>query len=98
MREHTIFSSFRRSPMPLTATLPERTKAATATMLTPQLVCRDAAAAIDFYKRAFGATELRVVRTPEGGVMHAALAIGGAMFFLADECPEFGSRSPQGLG
>ncbi|HEX8911333.1 MAG TPA: VOC family protein, partial [Humisphaera sp.] len=37
-------------------------------------------------------------RTPDGGIMHAALTIAGAMFFLADECPQFGSFSPQGLG
>ena len=84
--------------MSATATLPPTPKTVTATMLTPHLVCRDAAAAIEFYKRAFGADEMRVVRTPDGGVMHAALTIGQAMFFLAGECPEFGSRSPQALG
>lgn len=84
--------------MPATATPPQAPKAATATLLTPHLMCRDAAGAVDFYKRAFGAQEVRVVRTPQGTVMHAALTIGGAMFFLAEECPEFGSRSPQGLG
>ncbi|MDB5294250.1 MAG: glyoxalase [Phycisphaerales bacterium] len=79
-------------------TTPQTTKPAAATLLTPHLVCRDVAGAIEFYKRAFGAEEMRVVRTPDGGVMHAALTVGGAMLFLADECPEFGSRSPQGLG
>ena len=78
------------------ATMPQSAK--TATLLTPHLVCRDVAGAIEFYKRAFNANEMRVVRTPDGGIMHAALTIGGAMFFLADECPEFGSRSPQALG
>jgi uncharacterized glyoxalase superfamily protein PhnB len=70
-------------------------------MITPHLVCRDAAGAIEFYKRALGAREMRVIRAPGGGVMHAALTLGenaSGMFFLADECPEFGSRSPQGLG
>ena len=86
------------SPTATTAAAPANPSAATDTMLTPHVVCRDAAGAVEFYKRAFGAEEMRVVRTPEGGVMHAALAVGGAMPFLADECPEFGSKSPQGLG
>ena len=84
--------------MSATATLPQPPRPATATMLTPHLVCRDAAGAIEFYKRAFGAEAMRVIRTPDGGVMHAALTIGPAMFFLAEECPEFGSRGPQALG
>ena len=87
--------------MPATATRPETPKSATAVMITPHLVCRDAASAIEFYKRALGADEMRVIRAPGGGVMHAAMTLGengSAMFFLADECPEFGNRSPLGLG
>jgi PhnB protein len=87
--------------MPATATTPKAPKApATAAdiLLTPSLVCRDAAGAIEFYKRAFGAEEMRVIRTPDGRVMHAALTVGGAMVFLGEECVEFGSRSPQALG
>ena len=88
--------------MTATAAAPESAKAATsaaaATTLTPHLACRDAAGAIEFYKRAFGATEAYVIRCPDGGIMHAALSIGGATVFLCEECPEFGNRSPQGLG
>jgi PhnB protein len=85
--------------MTATATLTQPTTPTKAvTLLTPHIVCRDVAGAIEFYKRAFGADEMRVVRTPGGGIMHAALTIGGAMLFLADECPAFGSRSPQDLG
>ena len=71
---------------------------APATTVTPHLTCRDAAGAIEFYKRAFGAEEACVIRCPDGGIMHAAVSIGGAQVFLRNECPEFGSRSPQGLG
>jgi uncharacterized glyoxalase superfamily protein PhnB len=78
--------------------MPAAPKAATATTLTPHLVCRDAAGAIEFYKRAFGADEMRVIRAPDGNVLHAALLINGAMFFLSEEFPAFGSKSPQGLG
>lgn len=86
--------------MPATATLSEQSKAPTAatTMLTPHLVCRDTAGAIEFYKRAFGAKEIRVVRTPDGGILHAALTVDGAMLFLCDECPQFGCNSPLALG
>ena len=84
--------------MPATATMPDRPTAPAATMLTPHLVCRDASAAIQFYKRAFGAEEMRVIRAPDGNVLHAALLVGGAMFFLSEEVPAFGSKSPQALG
>ena len=85
--------------MPATATMPQTPKpTATSAMLTPHLVCRDAPGAVEFYRRAFGADVMRVVRTPEGGVLHAALVVRGAMFFLCDECPQFGSRGPQALG
>jgi PhnB protein len=87
--------------MPATATTPKTSRPAAptaATLLTPSLVCRDAAGAIEFYKRAFGAEEMRVIRSPDGRVMHAALTVGGAMIFLGEECVEFGSRSPQTLG
>jgi uncharacterized glyoxalase superfamily protein PhnB len=84
--------------MTATATLPAAPESATGTLLTPPLVCRDAPGAIEFYKRAFGAGEMRVIRAPDGKVLHAALLVGGAMFFLNEEFPAFGSRSPQALG
>jgi uncharacterized glyoxalase superfamily protein PhnB len=84
--------------MTATATMPERPKAPSITTLTPHLVCRDAAAAIKFYRSAFGAEEVRVIRAPDGKILHAALLVGGATFFLAEEFPAFGSRSPQALG
>ena len=84
-----------------TATTPSKPSApatATETLITPHLVCRDANAAVEFYKRALGAKEMRVVRTPDGQVLHAALTVGRAMFFLAEEYPQFGSKSPLALG
>lgn len=87
--------------MPATATLSKPASSATASakvsMLTPHLVCRNANKAIEFYKRAFGAEEMRVIRMPDGTIMHAALTIGGAMVFLAEEFPQCGSRSPEAL-
>jgi len=67
--------------------------------ITPGLVVRDAARAIDFYKRAFGAEELVRMPGPDGrGVMHAELRIGDSVLFVGDEAPSMGSRSPQALG
>lgn len=62
--------------------------------LTPHLVCRDAAAAIDFYKRAFGAEENMRLAGPNGKLMHASVRIGDSMLMLVDEMPEWGSVSP----
>lgn len=55
--------------------------------LTPQLTCRDAARAIDFYKEALGAKVLSRMDGPGGKVMHAELQIGDSRFMLGDEFP-----------
>ena len=64
----------------------------------PYLICKDAAQAIEFYKRAFGATEHERIAMPDGRVGHAELKIGGATIMLADEFPDMGTVSPQSLG
>jgi PhnB protein len=66
--------------------------------ITPYMTVRDAARAIDFYKRAFGAVEKGAMKGPNGKVMHAELRIGDSIFMLADEFPEFNSLSPQSTG
>jgi PhnB protein len=64
---------------------------------TPQLRVKDAAAAIEFYTRAFGARE--VMRFAAGGsIAHAELLIGSSLVFLGDEAPEHGYPSPERLG
>ena len=63
----------------------------------PYLICRNAEAAIDFYKRAFGAEELFRIGGP-GMIGHAELRICGAAVMLADEHPEMGAVSPCALG
>jgi len=55
--------------------------------LTPGLACKNAAQAIELYKKAFGATEHSRMDGPEGRIMHAELQIGDSMLFLADEFP-----------
>ncbi len=65
--------------------------------VTPMLVLSDAARAIDFYKRAFGAQE--IMRSVHGGkVAHAEIKIGNSHIMLHDEWPGAPSRSPQSLG
>jgi len=55
--------------------------------LTPQLTCRDAARAIEFYKSVFGASEVMRSLTPDGKVMHAELKFGDSHVMLNDEFP-----------
>ena len=64
----------------------------------PYLSCRNAAGAIAFYKKAFGASELMRLPAPNETVGHAELRIGAAKIMLADEFPEMGFRSPQSIG
>lgn len=66
--------------------------------VTPYLIVKGAAAAIDFYKRAFGATESVRMPGPDGKIGHAEIRIGDSTIMLADEYPDMGYRSPQSLG
>jgi PhnB protein len=65
---------------------------------TPYLIVRNAARAIEFYKKAFGATELMRMADPSGRIGHAEIRIGDSPIMLADEVPEMGFRSPESLG
>jgi PhnB protein len=62
------------------------------------LVVQDAPRAIDFYQRAFGATEKFRLTEPSGRVGHAELDFGGTTLMLADEFPEYGIVSPATVG
>lgn len=62
------------------------------------LTLSDAAAAIDFYQRAFGAEEVSRMPDDNGRLMHAELRLFGGVLMLADEFPEFGVKSPLTLG
>jgi PhnB protein len=63
--------------------------------VTPYLIVRDAARAIDFYHKVFGAVEKMRLPGPGGRVGHAELAIGESLIMLADEAPEHGAVAPQ---
>ena len=65
---------------------------------TPYMTVRDAAAALDFYKKAFGAEELFRLTEPGGRVGHAEFRIGDSPIMISDEYPDFGALSPATLG
>ena len=64
----------------------------------PYLIVQDAAAAIDYYKKAFGAKEVMRMPGPDGKIGHADLIIGGGHVMLADESPQMGHRGPKSIG
>ena len=74
--------------------------------VTPFLSVRDAARAVEFYRKAFGATELERMAEPDGKVTHALLKIGDSMVRLSDDGSKHAaewvakgwSRTPQSLG
>ena len=65
---------------------------------TPYLIIKNARAALDFYRRAFGAVELMRLVAPTGEIGHAEIKIGSSVIMLADEMPGMGFRSPSSLG
>jgi len=56
---------------------------------TPYLIAKDAAAAIEFYKKAFGATEFERITDETGAVRHGEFQIGDSRFMITDEHPDF---------
>ena len=64
--------------------------------VTPYLTCDNAAAAIDFYKQAFGATETGRFAAPDGKIMNALVQIFGSAIMVMDSMPEMGALSPMG--
>jgi PhnB protein len=65
---------------------------------TPYLIVSGAAKALEFYKQAFGATELFRMPQPDGRIGHAEIQIGNSRLMLADEHHEIGAKSPQTIG
>jgi PhnB protein len=66
--------------------------------LTPYIIVKNAAAAITFYEKAFGAKEEYRLAGPDGRIGHAELVIGVGRLMLADENPAFGALSPPSIG
>lgn len=66
--------------------------------VTPYLIVRGGADAIEFYQKAFGAVELFRFPSPDGKIGHAEIKVGDSPIMLADEYPEMGYHGPQSLG
>ena len=66
--------------------------------LTPSIVVSDAAKALDFYKKAFGAVENGRFNTPDGKIAHAEMQIGDSRFMLSDDFSFSPNRTPEALG
>lgn len=62
--------------------------------ITPSIIVKDPDAAIELYKKAFGAEEVMCLRSPGGAVMHAELKIGDSVFMLGGEWPDHGMKAP----
>ena len=65
--------------------------------VTLHLVCAGAADAIDFYKKAFGATEVARVPGPDGKLVHGAVRIEGSVVMLVEKNPQWGALGPKTL-
>jgi PhnB protein len=65
---------------------------------TPYLIVKGAADAIEFYKKAFGATEVLRMAGPDGSVMHGEIKIGDSIIMLGEENQQWGALGPQSLG
>jgi uncharacterized glyoxalase superfamily protein PhnB/uncharacterized protein YndB with AHSA1/START domain len=66
--------------------------------VTPYLTIRNAIQALEFYQRAFGATEVCRFLMPDGRLGHAEIRLGDSLIMLSDEFPEYGGKGPQALG
>jgi PhnB protein len=66
--------------------------------VTPYLCIKGAARALEFYKKAFDATELIRLAQPDGRIGHSEIRVGDSVIMLSDEFPEIGARSPETVG
>ena len=66
--------------------------------VTPYLMVKGAARALDFYKQVFGATVVVRMDTPDGGIAHSEIKIGDSMIMVADEQVGMGFPSPETIG
>jgi PhnB protein len=67
------------------------------TLFAPQLLSKNVLSGIEFYKKAFGAVELRRVTNPDGSVHIAEMSIDGAIFQIHEELPNKNQMSPQSI-
>lgn len=87
---HSLYTP--ENPMKKVQAIPEGMRS-----VTPHLVCDGAADAIEFYKKAFGATEVTRLPGPDGRLMHAQIRIGDSAVMLVDEFLPYGITGPKSL-
>jgi len=66
--------------------------------VSPYLAIKNAAKALEFYQKAFGAIETYKLMMPDGRLGHAEIRLGDSVIMLSDEFPEFGGKAPDTLG
>jgi PhnB protein len=66
--------------------------------VAPYLAIKNAVSALEFYKKAYGATETYKLIVPDGRLGHAEIRLGDSLIMLSDEFPEFGGKAPEALG
>jgi PhnB protein len=66
--------------------------------VTPYMTIKNAAKAIEYYKKIFGAVEVMRISQPDGRVGHAELKIGDSKIMICDEFPNMGARGPEAVG
>lgn len=66
--------------------------------VAPYLAIKNGAKALEFYKKAFGATEIFKLMMPDGRLGHAEIRLGDSVIMLSDEFPEYGGKAPDTLG
>jgi PhnB protein len=66
--------------------------------VTPYLAIKNAARALEFYEKAFGATVRYTLLMPDGRVGHAEISLGDSIVMLSDEFPEYGGKAPEAFG
>lgn len=66
--------------------------------VTPSIMVKGAADAIEFYKKALGAQEMSRFKGPDGKIMHAEIRIGDSIMMLGDEMPQHGGKGPKSIG
>lgn len=66
--------------------------------ITPYLVIDGAARAIEFYRKAFGATEVMRMDMPGGRIAHAEIQVGDSRLMISDESPQWQTKGPKSLG
>lgn len=67
-------------------------------VVSPYLIIRGAARALEFYRQVLGAKERMRLPMPNGQIGHAEIEIGGSVIMLSDESPEMGCRGPESFG